>query len=50
MPGLEEDVGMIGLHWGDQFLELVPWTGHVSWQVSLTLLVGAACTHAVVVG
>ena len=33
LPGVEEDVGMIGLHWGGTFIELVPWTGRVTWQV-----------------
>ena len=33
LPGVEEDVGMIGLHWGEQFIELVPWSGRVTWQV-----------------
>ena len=36
LPGVEEDVGMIGLHWGGTFLELVPWNGHVNWQVRHT--------------
>ena len=33
LSGVEEDVGMIGLHWNDRFLELVPWTGRVEWEV-----------------
>lgn len=35
LPGIEEDVGMIGLHWGHRFLELVPWAGIVNWEVGL---------------
>ena len=29
LPGVEEDVGMIGIHWRGQFIELVPWNGEV---------------------
>lgn len=33
VPGLEEDVGMIGIHLpGGKFLELTPWTGDVEWS------------------
>ena len=24
LPGVEEDVGMVGIHWRGQFIELVP--------------------------
>ena len=30
---LEEEVGLVGLHWGDRFLEFVPWSGQVCWEV-----------------
>ncbi|KAK9792704.1 hypothetical protein WJX73_007933 [Symbiochloris irregularis] len=33
LSAVVEDVGMIGLHWNDRFLELVPWTGSVQWEV-----------------
>ncbi|MEW5297492.1 MAG: hypothetical protein WDW36_000698 [Sanguina aurantia] len=33
LQGSEEDVGMIGIHLDGQFIELVPWTGEVSWDV-----------------
>jgi len=29
LPGIEEDVGLIGIHWRGQFIELVPWNGSV---------------------
>ena len=29
LPGVEEDVGMVGIHWRGQFIELVPWNGEV---------------------
>ena len=29
LPGVEEDVGMIGIHWRGQFIEMVPWNGEV---------------------
>ena len=29
LPGVEEDVGMVGIHWRGRFIELVPWTGEV---------------------
>jgi tocopherol cyclase len=32
VPGIEEDVGMLGIHLPDgTFLELVPWAGQVEW-------------------
>ncbi|CAL5225421.1 g8236 [Coccomyxa viridis] len=33
LPGVEEDVGMIGIHWHGQFIEMVPWNGEVQWDV-----------------
>ena len=33
LSGVEEDVGMIGLHWNHRFLQLVPWQGSVTWEV-----------------
>ena len=35
VPGIEEDVGLIGVHLpnGGPFVELVPWTGSVEWDV-----------------
>ncbi|CAK0735183.1 hypothetical protein CVIRNUC_000540 [Coccomyxa viridis] len=33
LPGVEEDVGMVGIHWRGQFIELVPWNGEVQWDV-----------------
>jgi tocopherol cyclase len=33
VPGIEEDVGMIGVHLPDgTFLEMVPWNGTVEWS------------------
>lgn len=34
LPGVEEDVGMVGIHWRGRFIELVPWKGEVQvgWQ------------------
>jgi tocopherol cyclase len=33
LPGIEEDVGMLGIHLPDgTFLELVPWAGQVEWS------------------
>jgi len=33
VPGLEEDVGLVGVHLpGGRFLELTPWTGDVEWS------------------
>lgn len=33
VPGLEEDVGMVGIHLpGGSFIELTPWTGDVEWS------------------
>ncbi len=29
LPGVEEDVGLIGIHWRGRFIELVPWNGSV---------------------
>ena len=34
IPGLEEDVGLIGIHWQGKFIELVPWTAAVSWEIA----------------
>ena len=45
LPGVEEDVGMIGLHWGEEFIELVPWSGRVTWQVP-AVCDAAPHTHA----
>lgn len=33
LPGVEENVGMIGIHWRGKFFELVPWNGAVNWDV-----------------
>ncbi len=35
LPGIEEDVGLIGVHLpdGGPFIELVPWNGDVEWEV-----------------
>ena len=34
LPGVEEDVGLIGVHWQGQFIELVPWQGTLLWEVA----------------
>jgi tocopherol cyclase len=34
LPGVKEDVGLIGVHFRGQFVELVPWNGSVSWDVA----------------
>lgn len=34
LPGVEEDVGLIGIHWQGRFIELVPWTASVNWHVA----------------
>ena len=34
LPGVEEDVGLIGVHWQGQFIELVPWQGTLMWEVA----------------
>jgi hypothetical protein len=34
IPGVEEDVGLIGIHWQGKFIELVPWTSAVSWEIA----------------
>lgn len=34
LPGVKEDVGLIGVHFNGQFVELVPWNGSVSWDVA----------------
>ena len=34
LPGIEEEVGMVGLHWNARFFELVPWRGTVDWAVA----------------
>lgn len=31
---IDEEVGLVGLHWGDQFHEFVPWKGDVRWEVA----------------
>lgn len=31
---IDEEVGLVGLHWGDQFYEFVPWKGDVRWEVA----------------
>ena len=31
---VDEEVGLVGLHWGDQFHEFVPWKGDVQWEVT----------------
>jgi hypothetical protein len=41
LPGIEEDVGMIGLHHAGVFYELVPWTGEVQWEVLAHLLLSS---------
>ena len=33
IPGVEEDVGLVGIHWQGRFIELVPWNAEVSWEV-----------------
>lgn len=35
VPGLEEEVGMVGLHHQGRFYQMVPWAGQVEWQVRL---------------
>lgn len=37
LSGIEEDVGMIGLHWNHRFVQLVPWRGPVTWEVRVLL-------------
>ncbi|GBG58821.1 hypothetical protein CBR_g222 [Chara braunii] len=32
--GREEEVALIGIHYGGQFYEFVPWTGKVSWDIA----------------
>ena len=34
MPGLEEDVGLIGIHHPGGFINLVPQVAHVEWEVA----------------
>lgn len=34
IPGVEEDVGLIGIHWQGKFIELVPWNAAVSWEIA----------------
>ncbi len=34
IPGIEEDVGLIGIHWQGKFIELVPWNAAVSWEIA----------------
>ncbi len=34
LPGVKEDVGLIGVHFRGQFVELVPWNGAVTWDVA----------------
>lgn len=34
LPSIKEDVGLIGVHFNGQFVELVPWSGSVSWDVA----------------
>ena len=34
IPGVEEDVGLIGIHWQGKFIELVPWNAEVSWEIA----------------
>ena len=34
IPGVEEDVGLIGIHWQGKFIELVPWNSAVSWEIA----------------
>lgn len=33
LPGVEEDVGLIGIHWQGKFIELVPWNAGVTWEI-----------------
>eukprot|EP00803_Ostreobium_quekettii_P009211 evm.model.scf_772EXC.8 EVM.evm.TU.scf_772EXC.8 scf_772EXC:60971-64254(+) len=33
LQAVEEDVGMIGVHYKGEFIELVPWSGEVEWEV-----------------
>ena len=33
LPGVEEDVGLIGIHWQGRFIELVTWNSEVRWEV-----------------
>lgn len=30
---VDEEVGLVGLHWGDRFFEFVPQNGEVQWEV-----------------
>lgn len=30
---MDEEVGMVGLHWGEKFLAFTPWEGDVQWEV-----------------
>ena len=34
LPGVKEDVGLIGVHFRGHFIELVPWNGSVEWDVA----------------
>eukprot|EP00898_Chlorokybus_atmophyticus_P002292 jgi/Chlat1/3063/Chrsp21S03318 len=34
VPGLEEDVALVGVHTGGKFYEFVPWTGSLEWEVA----------------
>ena len=34
LPGVREDVGLIGIHHQGQFIELVPWNGSIQWDVA----------------
>ena len=49
LPGVEEDVGMIGIHWRGQFIEMVPWNGEVqasSFSASFSATNTSACSPA----
>lgn len=34
VPGLYEDVAMVGVHYEGKFYEFVPWSGPVQWEIS----------------
>ena len=36
-------MGLIGLHWGDRFIELVPWKAELEWEVSCLACVASVC-------
>lgn len=34
LPGVREDVGLIGIHHQGLFIELVPWNGSIQWDIA----------------